>query len=82
MYLHYLAIKINYMKKNMGNIDRIVRVLVAIVISILYFTNTISGTLGTVLLILGGIFLVTSFVSFCPLYTLFGINTCAVKKDK
>ena len=70
------------MKKNMGNIDRIVRVLVAIVISILYFTNTISGTFGIILLVLGGIFLVTSFLSFCPLYTLFGFNTCPVKKDK
>ena len=70
------------MKKNMGNIDRIVRVLVAIVISILYFTNTISGTFGIILLVLGGIFLVTSFLSFCPLYILFGFNTCPVKKDK
>ena len=64
------------MKKNMGSTDRIIRVLLAAVIAILYFTNTISGTLGLVLLILGAIFLLTSFISFCPLYAPFGISTC------
>lgn len=68
------------MKKNMGNIDKIIRTLVAMVIAGLFFTNIISGTLGIVLLILAGVFVLTSLISFCPLYTLVGINTCP--KDK
>lgn len=68
------------MKKNMGNIDKIIRILVAIVIVVLSFTNVISGMLGIVLLVLAGVFVLTSLISFCPLYTLVGINTCP--KDK
>jgi hypothetical protein len=68
------------MKKNMGSVDRIVRIILAAVFAALYFTNTVSGTLGMVLLVLGGVFLFTSVISFCPLYTLLGINTCPVKK--
>lgn len=68
------------MKKNMGNIDKIVRVLIAIVIAVLFFTNIISGTLGIILLVLAGVFVLTSLIGFCPLYTLVGINTCP--KDK
>ena len=67
------------MKKNMGSIDRVVRVLVALVIGALYLANVISGTVAIVLLALGGIFLLTSLVSFCPLYLPFGINTCKKK---
>ncbi|MBL0055190.1 MAG: DUF2892 domain-containing protein [Chitinophagaceae bacterium] len=69
------------MKKNMGSIDRIIRVVIAAVIAVLYFTNIISGTLGIILLALGGIFLLTSLVSFCPLYLPFGINTCKTKTE-
>jgi len=68
------------MKANMGSTDRIVRVLLAIVFAVLYFTGTVSGTLGIVLLALGAIFLLTSVISFCPLYAPFGISTCAMKK--
>lgn len=68
------------MKKNMGNIDRIVRVIIAILIAALYFTGTLTGTLGTVLLVLAGVFVATSVVSFCPLYTIFGLNTCPAKQ--
>ena len=68
------------MKPNMGSADRIVRVLLAVVFSILYFTGTVTGTFGVVLLVLGGVFLLTSVVSFCPLYAPFGISTCPVKK--
>jgi len=68
------------MKKNMGNTDRIIRIVIAIVIAALYFTNVITGTLGIVLLVIAGVFLLTSLVSFCPLYTLFGMNTCPAKK--
>ena len=68
------------MKKNMGPTDKIIRSFIAVVIAVLYFTGTISGTLGLILLILGGVFLATSFISFCPLYTPFGISTCKLKK--
>lgn len=63
------------MKKNMGTIDKVIRILVAVVVIILYFTHVISGTLAIILLILSAIFIVTSFLSFCPLYTPLGINT-------
>ena len=68
------------MKKNMGNADRIIRVLIAAVFAYLYFSGTVTGTLGLVLVILGGIFALTSLVSFCPLYAPFGLNTCSTKK--
>ncbi len=68
------------MKKNMGGLDRIVRFVVAAVIAVLYFTGVIQGTLAYVLLALGGIFVATSFISFCPLYALVGLNTCKIKK--
>jgi len=67
------------MKKNMGNTDRIIRVIAAIIFSVLYFTGTVTGTAGLVLVILGAVFLATSFISFCPLYTLVGLNTCEKK---
>jgi Protein of unknown function (DUF2892) len=67
------------MNKNMGSADRIIRVIFAAIIGILYFTGTISGTLGIVLLVFAGIFVLTSSISFCPLYAPFGISTCAVK---
>ncbi len=68
------------MKKNMGSADKIIRLIIAVTIAILFFTNVITGTLGIILLILSGVFVVTSLISFCPLYTLVGINTCT--KDK
>ena len=69
----------NIMKKNMGNLDRIIRILLAAVFAYLYFTGVITGTLGIVLLVLGGVFVLTSLVSFCPLYTLVGLSTCPTK---
>ncbi|MBK6275635.1 MAG: DUF2892 domain-containing protein [Saprospirales bacterium] len=68
------------MKKNMGSVDRIVRILVAVVIAILYFTHVLSGTVAIVLLVLAGIFVATSFMSFCPLYLPFGLST--IKKEQ
>ncbi|MCA6075437.1 YgaP family membrane protein [Fulvivirga sedimenti] len=68
------------MKKNMGSADRIIRLLIAGVIAVLFYANVISGTLGIVLLVLAGVFVLTSFVSFCPLYAPFGISTCKVKE--
>ena len=64
------------MKKNMGKTDKTVRVLIAVIIAALFFTNVISGTLGIILLALAGIFVLTSLVSFCPLYAPFGLSTC------
>lgn len=63
------------MKANMGSIDRIIRLLVAAVIVVLYFLNVFSGTWATVLLIIAAIFVLTSLISFCPLYTIFGLRT-------
>ncbi|HLO73490.1 MAG TPA: DUF2892 domain-containing protein [Flavobacterium sp.] len=68
------------MKKNMGNADRIIRVLIAAVLAFLYFNGTISGTLGIVAVVAAIVFVVTSLISFCPLYPLLGINTCPTKK--
>jgi hypothetical protein len=67
------------MKKNMGTMDKIIRFVIAVVIAVLYFTNIVSGTVGIILLVLAGIFVLTSFISFCPLYAPFGINTCSKK---
>lgn len=64
------------MKKNMGAVDRIIRVLLAAVIAVLFYMKVIEGTLGIVLLVLAGVFVLTSLVSFCPLYLPFGIKTC------
>jgi hypothetical protein len=63
------------MKKNMGMIDKTVRFIIAAIIGILYYTNVINGTLAIVLGVLAMIFILTSFISFCPLYLPFGINT-------
>ena len=63
------------MKKNIGTIDRVLRILVAAIVIVLYFTNVISGTVAIVLLAVSAIFIVTSFIGFCPLYFPFGIST-------
>lgn len=63
------------MKKNMGKVDRILRVLLAIVVGVLYVTNVINGTLALILGIFAVVFLLTSAVSFCPLYVPLGIST-------
>ena len=63
------------MKKNMGIIDKVIRILIAVVVVVLYFTHVISGTLAIILLALSAIFIVTSFLSFCPLYLPLGLST-------
>jgi hypothetical protein len=68
------------MKKNMGSADRIIRLIIAAIIAVLYFTNVINETLGLILLIIAGVFALTSFISFCPLYRIFGFSTCAANK--
>jgi hypothetical protein len=69
------------MKKNMGSADRIIRILIAAVVVILFATNIISGTLGIILLVVAGVFLLTSFISVCPLYLPFGLSTCKKKES-
>lgn len=69
------------MKKNMGAVDKAIRIFAAIGIAILYFTNIITGTTGIIMMVFAAIFLLTSFISFCPLYWPFGINT-GKKTDK
>jgi hypothetical protein len=68
------------MKKNMGTADRVIRVMLAAIFAFLYFNGTVTGTVGIVLVVLGAVFALTSLVSFCPLYTIFGIRTCPVEK--
>ena len=71
---------LNNMKKNMGTIDRVIRILLAVAIVALYYTNQISRAVATIGLVFASIFIVTSFMSFCPLYLPFGISTR--KKEK
>lgn len=68
------------MKKNMGSADRIIRVIIAATIAMLYINQVITGTIGVILLVIAGVFVLTSLVKFCPLYLPFGIKTC--KTDK
>ena len=69
------------MKQNMGSVDRILRIIIAAVFGLLYFNGIVTGTWGIVLLVLGGVFVLTSLVGSCPLYSIFGINTCPRKTD-
>lgn len=64
----------------MGGADRIIRILIAAVLAYLYFSGTVTGTLGWIVLIMGGVLVLTSLIGFCPLYTMVGVNTCAGKK--
>lgn len=68
------------MKKNMGIADRVIRCIVAAAIIGLYYAQIIEGTLAYVLLALAAIFVLTSFISFCPLYSLFGLSTCKTRR--
>lgn len=68
------------MGKNMGTIDRVIRTIVALVIGYLWLTGAISGTLGVVLAVLAVVFLLTSAISFCPLYRPLGLSTCGKAK--
>jgi len=72
--------KTHDMKANMGSVDRLVRLLAAVLLTTLYLSGVLTGALGVVALVVAGVFLLTSLVRFCPLYTLLGINTCGTKK--
>lgn len=68
------------MKKNMGTTDKIIRLVLAAIFAGLFLTDTVTGTTGIVLMVLAAVFVLTSLISFCPLYPLVGINTCPAKK--
>lgn len=63
------------LNKNMGTVDRVIRIIVALVFGYLYFSGTVAGTLGIILLVLGAVFLLTSILRFCPLYLPFNLST-------
>lgn len=67
------------MKRNLGNVDRIVRIVLAAILVELNFGNIVEGTAGIIFLVLAGVFTLTALVGFCPLYASFGISTCKVK---
>jgi len=68
------------MKRNVGQVDKMIRLSIVAIVLGLFFTEIISGTLAIVLLVFCTVFLISTLIGFCPLYTLFGINTCEVKK--
>ena len=68
------------MKKNVGSIDKVVRLLLAAILIVLFITNVVSGIVGYILLALAAIFVLTSLINFCPIWAIFGINTCPAKK--
>lgn len=63
----------------MGIVDRVIRVLIAVIVGVLFFTNILTGTLGLILLVLSVLFVITSAISFCPIYSKTGIKTCSIK---
>jgi hypothetical protein len=80
MKLSQLYIKSIIMKANVGGTEKVIRLLVAAVAVALNLTGTVTGTLSIVLWVVAGLMVLTSLLSFCPLWTVFGINTCPVKK--
>lgn len=69
------------MKKNMGTLDRSIRIILALAVAVLYCAGNITGIAAIILGIIAVVFLVTSFIGFCPLYTLFGISTIRKKEE-
>ncbi len=67
------------MKTNIGTTDRVIRIILALIIAGLYFTETFIDTTGIILLVIAGVFVLTGLVSFFPLYPLVGLNTCSRK---
>ncbi|WP_433895127.1 YgaP family membrane protein [Sphingobacterium mizutaii] len=67
------------MKTNMGPQDKTIRIIIAVIIAVLFFTKVISGTLAIVLMVVAGVFVLTSLIGFCPLYSILGISTCKRK---
>lgn len=63
------------MKTNMGSADRVIRIILAVIMGVLYYQGIVTGTLGIILVVLAVVFALTSLVSFCPLYLPFGLST-------
>ena len=74
--------KLYIMKKNIGSADKVIRIILAVTLAVLYFTVTVTGTTGIVLLAAGGILLATALINFCPIWAIFGINTCKINPKK
>jgi hypothetical protein len=68
------------MKKNMGSLDKVFRVLIAVTVAVLYYLNIISGSLAYILMVVAIILLITTFINFCPIYSILGINSLKSKK--
>ncbi len=63
------------MKKNVGTTDKVIRILIAVILVVLFFTHVISGALGIILLVLAAVLVATSLISLCPIWLALGINT-------
>ena len=70
------------MKKNISSIDKTVRIVLAVVFGVLYFTGMVTGLLGYILLVLGAVFLATALINFCPIYALLGLSTRPSSENK
>ncbi|VXA94751.1 YgaP family membrane protein [Maribacter litoralis] len=68
------------MRKNLGSTDRFIRLFIAVALLTTFYTETVTGTLGYILAAVAGVLIFTTFISFCPIYSLLGINSCKVKK--
>ncbi len=78
--LFFVILKIEIMKANMGRIDKILRFTVAVIIALLVYYNVVDGVLSYILLAVAAVFVLTSLTGFCPLYGLFGISSCRIRK--
>jgi hypothetical protein len=67
------------MRKNLGNLDKGLRILIAAIATTLFFTGMVQGTLAYIVLAVGGVLLLTVLINFCPLYAVFGIKTCKTR---
>tara|TARA_B100001059_G_C17508289_1_gene414493 strand:- start:25 stop:315 length:291 start_codon:yes stop_codon:yes gene_type:complete len=74
------TIKTNIMKKNMGSTDRFIRLFIAVALLTTFYTDTVTGIIGYLMAAVAGVLILTTFISFCPLYSLLGINTCKMRK--
>lgn len=70
------------MKKNLASADRAIRILLAVLFAYLYFGEWVTGTWGIVLVVLGAVFVLTSFIGFCPLYAIFGISSLSENEQE
>lgn len=70
------------MKKNVGPLDRVIRIVIAAILAILYFSGVVTGTTGTIFLILALILLITAAFKICGLYSLVGMNTCKKEAEE